>query len=70
MRFYAPRSWICFGKLRRSWRVEVRWLMMQNIGRYPNEVRSQAEKQITVQSVVKVGQNLMLTVHAKGMETN
>ena len=44
--------------------------MMQNIGRYPNEVRSQAEKQITVQSVVKVGQNLMLTVHAKGTEAN
>ena len=44
--------------------------MMQNIGRYPNEVRSQAEKQITVQSVVKVGQNLMLTAHAKGTEAN
>jgi|GEM_PF-6280811 len=44
--------------------------MVKNIGRYPNEVRSQAEKQITVQSVVKVGQNLMLTVHAKGTEDN
>ena len=44
--------------------------MLKNIGRHPNEVCSQAEKQITVQSVVKVGQNLMLTVHAKGMEAN
>lgn len=44
--------------------------MMRNIGRYPNEVRSQAEKQISVQRVVMVGQNLMLPVHAKGTEAN
>lgn len=43
---------------------------MENIDRYPNEVRSQAEKQIAVQRVAKVGQNLMLTVRAKGTEAN
>jgi len=35
-----------------------------------NAVCPQAEKQMAVQRVANVGQNLMLTVHAKGTEAN